>query len=92
MLDPTGAEAVETLAEDVLLLVKLFGNDVVVVRMVSYRMLKRLLSEQCEVKREGGEDLTADGLGFCGFALWNTANLCLGVVISGVAPFLSGGG
>jgi len=92
MLDLTDAEAVATPAEDVLLLVELFRNEEAVICMASYRMLKRSLSEQCEVKREGGEDLTADGLGFCGFALWNTAKLCVGVVLSGVTPFFSGGG
>lgn len=35
-----------------LLLVELFRDDVVVAGMVNYRMLKRLLSEQCEVKKE----------------------------------------
>jgi hypothetical protein len=48
-------ETLQRTAEDVLLLVEMFRNDEAVTRMASYRMLQRLLSEQCEVKGEDGE-------------------------------------
>jgi hypothetical protein len=48
-------ETLQQTAEDLLLLVELFKDDEAVTRMASYRMLQRLLSEQCEVKGEDGE-------------------------------------
>ncbi len=45
-------ETLQRTAEDLLLLVEMFRNDEAVTRMASYRMLRRLLSEQCEVKGE----------------------------------------
>ena len=54
---PKPSQAEETLqrvAEDLLLLVEMFKADEAVSRMASYRMLARLLSEQCEVA--GGEE------------------------------------
>jgi len=45
-------ETLQGTAEDLLLLVEMFKNDEAVTRMASYRMMQRLLSEQCEVKGE----------------------------------------
>lgn len=48
-------ETLQSTAEDLLLLVEMFRDDETVTRMTSYRMLRRLLSEQCEIKGESGE-------------------------------------
>ncbi len=48
-------ETLQKTAEDLLRLVEMFKEDEAVTRMTSYRMLRRLLSEQCEVKGEDGD-------------------------------------